>query len=140
MGQLYLVYAERIAESNANGLYEYDLYFSETPELVWGSDWNASCPSACGLEGIRPDESTYQTIKRLECSIPFNCIRENSCFSCQDMIDQIVACMWEDISDYDEYPEPFRLVFKFGETLEDIIEKLGERSAKFTEFLSQSQD
>lgn len=128
MGQLYLVYSEKITDNNSRGLHEYELYFSEAPELVWGEDWNASCPAACGKEGIRPDESTYQAIKRLECSVPFNCISENTCFSCQDMIDQIVACMWEDISDYDEYPEPSRLVFKFGETLEGIVSKLEERS------------
>lgn len=128
MGQLYLVYSEKITDNNSRGLHEYELYFSEAPELVWGEDWNASCPAACGKEGIRPDESTYQAIKRLECSVPFNCISENTCFSCQDMIDQIVACMWEDISDYDEYPEPSRFVFKFGETLEDIVSKLEERS------------
>jgi hypothetical protein len=128
MGQLYLVYSEKITDNNSRGLHEYELYFSEAPELVWGEDWNASCPAACGKEGIRPDESTYQAIKRLECSVPFNCISENTCFSCQDMIDQIVACMWEDISDYDEYPEPSRLVFKFGETHEDIVSKLEERS------------
>lgn len=133
MGNLQLVYAEKITESNSRGLYEYDLYFSEAPDVVWGPDWNASCPSACSPDGIRPDESTYQMIKRLECNVPFICIGDNSCFSCQDMIDQIVACMWEDISNYDEYPEPIRLVFKFGEPLDDIISKLELREQSFKE-------
>lgn len=133
MGQLYLVYSEKITDNNSRGLHEYELYFSEAPELVWGEDWNASCPAACGKEGIRPDETTYQIIKRLECDVPFNCISENTCFSCQDMIDQIVACMWEDISDYDEYPEPIRLVFKFGDTIEEIVSKLETRSLALDE-------
>ena len=45
-------------------LYEYEFYFSETPEIVWGEDWNVACPSACG--DLKPDPSTYSVIKRLD--------------------------------------------------------------------------
>jgi len=128
MGKLYLVYGERITKSlNSKGLYEYELYFSEAPEIVWGEDWNSNCPSACDPENIRPDETTYQKIMRVETEVPLNCIGDNSCFSCQDMMDQIVACVWEDISTYDEYPEPLRLVFKYGEEFEKVEAKLRQR-------------
>ena len=48
------------------------------------------------------------------------------------MIDGIIACAWEDISEYEEYPEPIRLVFKYGEKYEDVEDKLARRSQFFS--------
>jgi len=129
---LYLVFVEKITEQqNAKGLFEYEFFFSETPEIVWGQDWNQPCPSTCAIENLRPDPSTYSKVEHLWSIIPILCIENNSCFSLQDMVDGIVSCAWEDISEYEEYPEPFRLVFAFGEKYESVEAKLSQRHQFF---------
>lgn len=128
----YLIYAEKLnVIPNSEGLFEYEFYFSSMPESAWGEDWNQQCPSACSKETIRPDENAYEDIKVLKADIPLLCISDNSCFSCQDMCDGIVACAWEDITDYESYPEPYRICLNFGESIESVEKKLEGRSLKF---------
>ena len=132
--KLYLIYAERLSDMpNAKGLFEYEFFFSEMPEVVWGIDWNQPCPSACDIENLRPEPSTYNETKKLYSIIQLKCAQDNSCFSMQDMTDYIIPCVWEDISEYEDYPEPFRLVFKFGEPLESVEDKLAQRHQFFSE-------
>lgn len=129
---LYLVYVEKLyTVPNAKGMYEYEFFFSETPEVVWGIDWNQQCPSSCDRDNMRPDPSSYNVIERLYSIYTIIGIEDNSCFSGQDMIDGIVACAWEDISEYDEYPEPIRLVFNFGESYASVENKLALRHQFF---------
>ena len=123
-----LVYVNLVGMDSL-GNYEYEFFFSETPDIVWGEDWNEQCPSAC--ENTLPDESTYSEIKILRTKIPLFCAQENTCFSLQDMVDGVLSCVWEDISNYDEYPEPYRLVFQFGEDFDTVIYKLAGRGENF---------
>lgn len=125
---LSLVYVRPLGK-NISEQYEYEFFFSETPEIVWGQDWNVACPSACG--DIAPDDSTYSVIKRLKTIIPFFCAQQNSCYSMQDCIDGIIAIAFEDISTYDEFPEPYRIVFDFGEEYKSVENKLASRSQMF---------
>ena len=127
---LYLVYVELIGR-NSNDILEYDFLFSEAPDIVWGNDWAEQCPSAC--DNMRPDDSMITATKRLTSIIPFSMAQRNSCFSMQDCIDGIVAIAWEDISEYEEYPEPMRLVFSFGEPYESVVEKLEKRLQFFAD-------
>lgn len=130
----YLVYVEKINEHpNSKGMYEYEFYFSETPEIAWGVDWDQQCPSACDRENLRPDFSTYNKIEKLYTIIPFQCIGENSCYSIQDCTEGICAVCYEDISEYEDYPEPIRLVFHFGEDKETVEDKLAQRSQFFND-------
>ena len=124
----YLAYV-RLIGANAYGQNEYEFFFTETPDTVWGQDWNELCPSACG--DIPPDPSTYSDVERLSTIIKFNCAQENSCYSMQDMIDGIIACASESLDGLDEYPSPFRLVFKFGEEKETVTDKLAQRQQFF---------
>lgn len=131
-----LVYVEKIGE-NSNGLIEYEFYFSETPDIVWGDDWNEQCPLVC--ENLKPTSSTYSLVKRLETNIPFICAQENGCFSMSDMTVGIIACCFEDISEYDAYPEPYRIVFPFGDDYDDIVEKLATRNINFNEIYMENE-
>ena len=126
--KLYLVYIEPIG-MNSVDMFEYDFLFSETPDIVWADDWAEQCPSAC--ENMRPDESMIHKTKRLATIIPFGLAQKNSCFSMQDCVDGIVALAWEDMSNYEDYPEPIRLVFKYGESIEEVEDKLAQRSQFF---------
>ena len=127
---LKLIYVDTIGK-NLTGNYEYDFYFSEAPDIVWGDDWNEQCPLAC--ENLRPYTNTYSLVKRLVTDIPFFCAQKNSCFSMSDMTVGIIACCFEDISEYEEYPEPYRIVFGFGESYKSVVEKLNSRNVSFNE-------
>ena len=124
----YLIYINPIGK-NSNDLFEYEFFFSETPDIVWGEDWDNPCPAAC--ENTLPDPETYSEVKILKTNIPLSCIQNNVCFSLSNCIDGIVCLGYENISDYTEYPEPIRLVFQFAENYDSIIEKLELREIMF---------
>ena len=111
---LYLVYVNPVGK-DSNDLFEYEFFFSETPENVWGEDWNIACPAACG--DTLPDPTTYSEIKTIKTDIPLFCAQQNTCFSLQDCIDGIV-CLG-----YFEH-EKNMIVFKFGEKYKDVMEKI----------------
>ena len=124
----YLIYINPIGK-NSNDLFEYEFFFSETPDIVWGEDWDNPCPAAC--ENTLPDPETYSEVKILKTNIPLSCIQNNVCFSLSNCIDGIICLGYEDISEYTEYPEPIRLVFQFAENYDSIIEKLELREIMF---------
>jgi hypothetical protein len=51
------------------------------------------------------------------------CIQDSDTFSVWDSVDGVVAMAWEDITEYDEYPEN-RLKFFFGDDLKSVNDKL----------------
>lgn len=126
--ELFLVYVNPIGQ-DSKGLYQYEFFFSETPEIVWGNDWNVACPSACGA--ILPEESTYSTIKLLKTKMNLFCAQQNSCFSMQDCIDGLICLCAEDISNYEVYPEPYRLVLHFGESYDNVMIRFNELELNF---------
>lgn len=125
---LSLVYVNAVG-INAQGFNEYEFFFSETPETVWGGDWNIECPGACS--DLLPDETMYSLIERLETDIPLRCSQDNCCFSMADVQDGILALAFENISEYEIYPEPYRIIFKYGEKYDKVIEILSGRELEF---------
>ena len=83
-----LIYVRMIGE-NGEGEYEYELFFSETPDIVWGEDWAEQCPAAIG--DIPPDEKVVSCVKRIISPYKINCAQNNFCFSMQDSIDGIIS-------------------------------------------------
>ena len=53
-------------------------------------------------------------------------VQKSDTFAVWDAVDGIIALAWEDISDYDEYPDS-RLYFKFGEDIKSVEDKLYEK-------------
>ena len=111
---LHLVYINPIGK-NSNDLYEYEFFFSETPDIVWGQDWNIACPAAC--ENTLPDPETYSEVKTLKTEIPLFCVQQNTCFSLQDCIDGII-CLGYFQTDKGV------VKFDFSETIYNVIEKI----------------
>lgn len=126
---LFLVYIEPIG-TNSHDLLEYDFLFSDAPDIVWEEDWAEQCPGACS--DLRPGGEMIAEIKRLTTVVPFGLAQNNTCFSMQDCKDGIIALAWEDMSDYEEYPEPIRLIFKFGEPFDSVEDKLARRHQFFS--------
>ena len=120
MEEKVLVYIKPICK-NTNGTYEYDLYFSETPEFAWGVDWDKTNPSS--NNDMTPDQTTYSEIRRIITDLPLKTISETTCYSMEYAIYKILALAWIDIEKLDEYPEHGRCTMHFGDSLEEI-EKL----------------
>ena len=134
---LKLVYVKQIGK-DTDGLFEYEFFFSEKPENTWAENWNEPCPSACG--DLTPDGETYSDIFNLKTTILFDCAQNNSCYSLMDMQDNVICCASENISDYDEYPEPIRLVFEYGASIRDVREKLALRHQFFRDDIFDDED
>jgi hypothetical protein len=128
MGNEVLVYIKPICK-NTNKTYEYDFFFSSTPEYVWGPDWDVDNPASNG--DITPDSTTYSKIRRVKTNLPLKTVEETSCYSMEYATYGILALAWIDIENLDIYPENGRLTMYFGEKEEDIIEKLSKYNWEF---------
>lgn len=120
--QLKLVFVKPITNGSDRQNYEYDFLFSETPEVVWGSDWTDNAPNLCG--DISPEPSTYNLVKRVKSSIALKTIQENSCYSMEYAINGSVALAWLDLEGMEQYPENGRMVFHFGDSYLDVEAQL----------------
>ena len=123
-----LVYVKPICK-NTNGTYEYDFFFSETPEYVWGADWDIDLPSSNG--DLTPEESTYSEIKRVITTLPLKTLEETSCYSMEYATYGILALAWIDIENLEEYPENGRMTLKFGFSKDKVESLLDSQSWKF---------
>lgn len=134
--ELYLAFIDNVG-SNIDDKYVYQFYFSETPEVVWGEFWNV-CPCSI-IPNISPDTSTINVI--YECSLdkPLNLVSENSCFSMQDCIDQIVALGWFDLNDNVIYEEK-HMSFSFGEHYEYTEKKIKYMNSNFNKIWERIND
>jgi len=123
MGEkLYLIYINTLGV-NWEGDYIYEFIFSDTIEDVDGDDWDlypaAGQPSP-------PNKSIIKSVGVLTTELKLDVIQNSDTFSVWDAVDGIIALGWEDLSDYDEYPEK-RLYFKFGAPINEVTDLLYER-------------
>jgi hypothetical protein len=125
--EFFLVYVNPIGKENGD-IYLYDFYFSKNPDIVWGYGWD--CEFAAQEEIEPPDKQTYDEVKRLKTAIPLQCIQNNNSYSMRYAIENIISLAFEDISEYEEYPED-RIVLHFGEEYKSVEAKLALRHQLF---------
>ena len=125
-----LVYV-KLAYKNTDGTYEYDMFFSETPEFVWGPKWDVDNPVING--DLTPEESTYSYTRRVETTLPLKTAEETSCLPMEYVTYGILALAWIDIENLDEYPQHGRMTLHFGDSEEDVEAKLAEYDWTFQE-------
>ena len=109
--------------SNNNSYYEYDFIFSDTPENVWGPDWDFEVPSIC--PEIDPEPSTYTNIIRVKSDNKFCVAQEQSCYPMAYCTDKILALAWLDIEGLEEYPA-YRVIFHFNDDFITVQNKLSK--------------
>ena len=73
-----------------------------------------------------PEMEYIRGVAELMTEIKLILIQESDTYSVWDSIDDAVALGFEDVTGYQQYPEP-RLVFKFGETYKSVKDKLYSR-------------
>ena len=125
-----LVYVKP-AYKNTDGTFEYDMFFSSTPDFVWGPFWDVNNPSING--DITPEESTYSTVRRAVTTLPLKTAEETTCYSMEYATYGILALAWIDIENLTEYPEHGRMTLHFGDTFDEVEEKLSEYGWEFLE-------
>ena len=106
-----LVYVRPVGKGMVHG-YEYELYYSETPDIVWGIDWEYENPSACDI--LEPEPSNISSREKVRTTIPYKTAIENSCYSMEYCTYDIIALAWIDIDNLDEYPEKAVVSFISG--------------------------
>jgi hypothetical protein len=118
----FLCFINLIGEEN-NGIYRYEFIFTNDIDNFEVIEDNEPC---CLSETIEP--STYEIIHIVKMKIKLDLIQDNCCFSFKHAKLGIVSIAWEDISAYEEYPEDGRIFFRFGETYEEVEEKLAMKN------------
>ena len=120
-----LVFVKPICK-NTDQTYEYDLFFSDTPDIVWGVDWEVNTPGLVSSDEITPDTTTYNKVVRIKIPFPLKTVQETYCYSMEYAIARIIALSWIDIENMEEYPEKGRMVLYFGDTFEHVQGVLSE--------------
>ena len=122
MKELFLIYVNRVGKDyKGNVLYEF--IFSDTLENVDGESWD-KVPASGRPEP--PHEKFIKRVGRLESELILDVIQDSSVFAVWDAVDGIIALAYENIDDYDSYPEK-RVCFHFGNTLAEVENKLYEK-------------
>lgn len=112
---------------NHDGLYEYDLIYSQSPSMVWGEDFAEQVPSTCAIEDLLPFRETYDLIRTGVSPFNIKLAQENSCFSMQDCVDGIIALAWI----YDEDDNRYHTL-SYGSSIQDAEYFMKEIKMEYT--------
>jgi len=119
-----LVYINEIgADWTGKNIYEFLFSEHDSIEDVQGDDWDAY--PAAGMPDA-PSSNFVHKVGRLTTELKFDLIQKSDTFSVFDAVDGVISLAWENLLDYDEYPDK-RLYFKFGEDIGSVEDKLYEK-------------
>jgi hypothetical protein len=120
----YLIYVNELGP-NYRGDNIYEFIFSDTTENIWGEMWESK-PS----NGY-PSPPDIEFIKKVGIlkndKISLSVIQKSDYFSMIDAVDDVVALAWENENESINFDLVKRLVFRFGDTEENLKNKLYER-------------
>lgn len=119
---LYLVYVNEVGKT-WEGQYIYEFLFSNKTKDIDGEDWDVY-PAAGNPEPPRAD--LVKKVGKIASTLKLSMIQNSDTFAVWDAIDGVIALAWEDIAEYEEYPE-HRMCFKFGELIQSVTDKLYEK-------------
>ena len=102
----------------------YEFIFSDTLE-VWGENWESKPANGYPLP---PDIEHIKKVGVLRNGeITLELIQNSDVFSIMDATDDVIALGWESEGENLDFSIIKRLVFKFGQTEEEVKDKLYER-------------
>lgn len=116
-----LCFIRLIGEEN-DGYYRYEFIFTDNVDEVWGENFDQK--PACLVNNLMVSEEYVYEIHVVKMKIKLDLIQNNCCFSVSDCYDGCVSLAWQNLDNETEYPEDGRIFFKFGETLEEVENKL----------------
>jgi hypothetical protein len=105
----------------------YEFIFNDTVEGVYGNDWDLTPANG------RPTPPELKFIKVVgtlcDTELTLELVQNSDYFSVLDAVDDVIAIGWESL-DTGEATDGKRLVFKYGETMESVKNKLTLREFK----------
>lgn len=116
----------RLVGEENDGYYRYEFIFTDKIDEFWGEEFNQK--PACLVNNLVPSDEYITEIHIVKMKIKLELLQDNCCFAYSDGMDGIISIAWEDISDYDEFPEDGRIFFRFGESLEEVENKLAMKN------------
>lgn len=116
----------RLIGEESDGYYRYEFIFTNNIDEFWGEDFEQK--PCCLVNNLTPKEEYVYEIHTVKMKIKLDLIQDNCCFGFQDCADGIIALAWENVDDYDEYPDDGRIFFRFGETLKEVDNKLAMKN------------
>lgn len=120
--ELFLIYINEVGQ-NWKKEHIYEFIFSDSIDGVDGDDWD-EFPASGKPEP--PHKKHIHAIGKLKSEYKFDLVQDSDTFCVWDAVDGIIALGWENVNDYDEYPEN-RIYFKFGDGIKKIIDVFSER-------------
>jgi hypothetical protein len=121
---IHLVYVNGLGP-NYKGDNMYEFIFSDDIKNVWGESWDSKpsngYPKPPELEFIKKVGVLKNT------SLEFELIQNSDFFSFMDSMDDVVSLAWEKENEDIDFTTTKRLVFRFGESEQEIKDKLYER-------------
>lgn len=118
---VYLGFIRLIGEEN-DGYFRYEFIFTDNIDEFWGD--NFEYKPAGLVKDLIPSDEYITEIHIVKTKIKFDLVQNNMCFGMQDCMDGIVALAFENIDEYESYPEDGRLFFMFGESFDEVERKL----------------
>jgi hypothetical protein len=122
MKDLYLIYVNYVGK-NYKGDNIYEFIFSDSISKIDGEEWDTFPASG---RPHPPHEIFIKSVGKLESKLNLDVIQNSDTFAVWDAIDGVIALAWENINDYDSYPD-HRLCFRFGESVSEVENKLYEK-------------
>ena len=119
----FLIYVNKLG-SNYKGENLYEFIFSESVENIWGDSWESK--PANGYPSP-PDIELVTKVGVLKNTLDFEVLQNSDIFSMIDGMDDVIALAWENESEKVNFDTQRRLVFRFGDSIENVKNKLYER-------------
>lgn len=130
MGEDYIVFAEPIGKINGDN-YIYRFLFSDTPDIVWGDDFNVT--PAAGIPGIHPASEGITKEWRVVSSKKLGTAVKSTWFSMQDCIDGIISLAFSEEENTD-------IVINFGDSIDKVTDILKNNNIFFQEIAFLGDD
>lgn len=121
-----VVYVSLVGK-DASGLNIYNIFVSQNTDDVFSEGWGEKPASNIKNDFLMIGNDMFDYIKEVRTDIILDLAQDNTCFSMQDARDNIVALAYENIDEYEEYPENGRIVIHFGDMLSDVEKMLAKR-------------
>jgi hypothetical protein len=119
MSDLQLIYVLPVGK-NWKEEYIYEFIFSDDISNVDGEDWDSYPASG---KPSAPHKSLIKAVGKLTSEMIFDVVQNSDTFAVYDAVDGVIALAWENIDDYDQYPES-RICFRFGDDIKKVKDTL----------------
>ena len=119
----FLIYVNKMG-SNYKGENLYEFIFSDNINGIWGESWDSK--PANGYPSP-PDLEFITKVGLLKNELDFEVLQNSDIFSMIDGMDDVIALAWENESESVNFEKDKRLVFRFGDTLDSVKNKLYAR-------------